>query len=552
MRVSQDAAFHTLRLLQHAQNNNMSGHVKLAMYMPLISNSFFKNVLHVSRRLESDEVQDLTVWPNELDSGPMEFGGDDDGGIFGFNFMELMDDAYLDNLNQCGVDVPTVLAAAAMAGESFFGDDEVEENEVEENEGDSESPDMMGMLFSAFGDNKDQEVCTTVDMMVVLSAAEDYLTCTGFGFLQEQFDTLDFDAIFAEVMDACGPLLDDDDELVVFPEVDERMDSFNTCMQSIFNDSSPLGRSIVNLYENIGKICDCTKTLGDNMPSCILEDEDEGGISVSLDVLKTSSCVIGVGCDALHDLCITEVEFLDACLPPYPYDDNIDCNNVMYACVDKGSSLAMIPPQVSLELPDICKDIGNKDVNKRFNQFQTQCEGKKDMYLETEEDQQSGEDFDTEEITEGQDYEEYSEIEERQQELEYLKQKKEQSEDKEIEQTMEGTSNTNEHDIVEEAMVQVDEQQQIEDQHMIETIKHNKSKEVKKESLNKTESDIPVTKEKHSGSLAVAGMAIAAVVVIAAFVKIRRKMNAHQDRKDFSQLRFEGDEEEFNSGFVIS
>lgn len=355
MRISPNAAVQALSLLQHARNNNMSGHVKLFTYIPFISNLVFENVFPAGRRLESDFM--LTAEPDELDSGPIGFGEDDQSsGGFIEILPDLIDDEIINKINQCSIDVPA-LATAVMAGASVVGGEEAEENEDN-----SASPDMMQQVFSAFGDKKDQGVCGKTDIMVVAAAFEDYIKCTGFGFLRDSFNDIDMEEIANDVSEACGWVL-----LNPYVTGADNMENFNVCMDEILKESSPLGRSIKNLYENPGKICSCTKTLNENIPSCVIEEED---FSMSLDVVKNSACVIGVSCDALHDSCVTEVETLDQCLPPLSDEKDFDCNDEMYQCNSLGSFLPMVPAELSMDLPDICKDIGNEGVNKRYLQFQ--------------------------------------------------------------------------------------------------------------------------------------------------------------------------------------
>merc|ERR1719389_1321447 len=111
------------------------------------------------------------------------------------------------------------------------------------------------------------------------------------------------------------------------------------------------------------------------IPEGIME---ENGFKVSTSLIKSSTCIVGVGCEAYKDFCGKETATLEKCLPGI--DEEYDCTKVMVDCAEDGAVFTALPSIVSHHLPDTCQDVAQESTIAKFESFQKKCAGKKDFF----------------------------------------------------------------------------------------------------------------------------------------------------------------------------
>jgi len=151
-------------------------------------------------------------------------------------------------------------------------------------------------------------------------------------------------------------------------------EDFLQCLGTIFGPHNVIGDFLRDTYEHPNRYCQCAQELGNKVPDCTIEEE---GIKVSLSLIKSGTCVFGVGCDAYKDYCSKETAILEKCLPET--DDEYDCTDAMEKCVESGSFLTAVPAIISTTLPDTCQDVAGEATIKKYESFQKKCIEKKDF-----------------------------------------------------------------------------------------------------------------------------------------------------------------------------
>ena len=325
-----------------------------------------------------------------------------------------------------------------------------------------------------------------------------------------------------EVTEKCSPLGVGSDLTSVFSQVEgsssppePTQEQVMECIGSIFEDNNPVGEFITGLYENTGKYCSCLHDLGEKVPECTVEEE---GMKVSMSLIKTSTCVMGVGCDAYKDYCVEATSVLEKCLPGE--DEEYDCTKVMVDCVKEGAVFPALPHFVSHHLPDTCKDVAEDSTIAKFESFQKKCAGKKDFMA-------------LDEILE--DGEEEEEIDVAPEVAEILA-------EEHVDETVEEIKSEEAH-IIEEEEDLKEEQEEIKE-------------ELELTKMEKSEVAAEQEKETSSASLPMAGIAIVACAVVVSLVVIKKKFFSSQQtqKNDFTPVADGGFEyeEDADAGTFIA
>eukprot|EP00978_Attheya_sp_CCMP212_P011543 scaffold28510_cov56-Attheya_sp.AAC.1 len=128
------------------------------------------------------------------------------------------------------------------------------------------------------------------------------------------------------------------------------------------------------------------------MPLCGMETGSSSGIQavekVSGTDIKSATCILGLACGMLEDVCTAELTGLDQCLPLLMDETDLEngessyeCNEVYDECVESSVVSMMMPPELTRgALPDSCvrmsqeKDyFQTRHVMARFDQYNAMC-----------------------------------------------------------------------------------------------------------------------------------------------------------------------------------
>jgi len=253
--------------------------------------------------------------------------------------------------------------------------------------------------------------------------------------------------------------------------------------------------------------------LGDKVPDCTVEEE---GIKVSMSLIKSGTCVFGVGCEALHDYCTAETAALEACLPEK--DADFDCTEKMMECVQHGAYLPMIPAMISTTLPDTCQMVADEATARKYEHFQHKCMGKKDWVA-------------LDGVDDGDD--------------EFVNGEGAVTIINEVEST-DDISEMEEIKVEEQQIAEEEEELEEEEAEIKEELKIANSEQVIAENLDEEEEEEQEDKRESSASLPLAGIAIVACAVVASFFVIKKRMATAktESRKDFAQVSTGGFEYE--------
>jgi hypothetical protein len=188
-----------------------------------------------------------------------------------------------------------------------------------------------------------------------------------------------------DITEQCKGLTDSATSILSQPDVN----ALNDCMGAILGDN-PLGDLLRKVYHTPDRICSCIPALEDAVPSCLYsitvpqEQMPEGMTSdmkIPLSLVKKYTCMLdNVVCAALDDMCATELEALDLCLPPAD-QASFSCMSVMEKCtLESEPSFSMeAPPELTAnELPDACQRVytaGALTTNlpERYRHFNNIC-----------------------------------------------------------------------------------------------------------------------------------------------------------------------------------
>jgi hypothetical protein len=192
--------------------------------------------------------------------------------------------------------------------------------------------------------------CTKAQNMQYVKAMDKFAFCTGIDLEKK------------EQMMAKDDLLKVNEKC----QANAIMANSSDCTEAILSDKVISG-ALRDLYQHPGKYCLCFQNLKAALPSCSLsfgrfiDDTNEKvpdgldetffrSMKLSLGFVKSELCVIGLGCDALKDVCVSQLNDLEKCL-----GENPGCNNEAPSTSCQASVFLSVPPQLSQgQLPDIC------------------------------------------------------------------------------------------------------------------------------------------------------------------------------------------------------
>lgn len=285
---------------------------------------------------------------------------------------------------------------------------------------------------------KDEKVCSKKGAKKMVSAFDDFAQCTGWDMMklgddeaasQEFLDTMD------NIQDKCGDLMDGAMDaatgfsplggsasmMMAAPENApdlQNMEGMDECTDAILGDN-PLGDWLRDYYLHPDKVCQCYANLGDAVPECAVTsgslvtkvtqmtkmlkelgpvdenspvnyNEDEPSVSGSM--IKMLSCLEGVFCGALENVCASSLMALDTCLPQMGMEGEATCEDVVSQCTDAGALFLALPEQMmGLPLPDMClrvyeeRDLYDMQIPARYDAFSAGCYGVEEV-TETEEE----------------------------------------------------------------------------------------------------------------------------------------------------------------------
>lgn len=370
MRFPSEIAFGALHLAKYAQENDMSDPKSLAMYLPKATYDAAQGLAPHGRRLQEDGTTSM----RGSVSIPLTQGENSD-------LLSVFENPYFDKIKKCGFnfeEMGTSIMSQAMFPSTF-----------------SEEESMQN-LYNAMGNDVNQPSCTQEQLLTVAKAFQDFMSCTNLNSFITKVALMEneLEKIENEIDSKCSPVtesllslgtgkmlsgMNDDEEEDEEDEIGlgmPSMEEINDCMGSIFGPRNVIGNFVRKFYLHPQLYCDCTKKHAALVPDCTVEEE---GMTISLSTVKTSACVVGVGCEEYKEHCKVENTVLDSCLPELEADD-FDCTEVMKTCAAQGSVFSIVPPIIATTIPDICANDVTKDVTKRYNVFQERCKGKKDYF----------------------------------------------------------------------------------------------------------------------------------------------------------------------------
>merc|ERR1712038_611430 len=231
-------------------------------------------------------------------------------------------------------------------------------------------PDYFQNLQAAFGDFDGQRTCAADDLESLMGSYSDFMTCTGVDTLIGKLlvSGVDYEKMQRDIMEKCASLQD------LSASSDVSQEQAMECLDTLFGEHNPIGDYVRDFYEHTNKYCSCVHELGEKVPECTME---ENGFKVSTSLIKSSTCIVGVGCEAYKDFCGKETATLEKCLPGI--DEEYDCTKVMVDCAKDGAVFTATPSIVSHHLPDTCQDVAQESTIAKFESFQKKCAGKKDF-----------------------------------------------------------------------------------------------------------------------------------------------------------------------------
>jgi hypothetical protein len=168
--------------------------------------------------------------------------------------------------------------------------------------------------------------------------------------------------VLNDITEQCKGLTDSATSMLSQPD----MNALNDCVGAILGDN-PLGDLLRDIYHTPDKMCSCVAALEDAIPSCLyiiipeelMPEGTKGDLKIPLSLVKKECCVVGIACAALDDMCATELEALDLCLPPAD-QASFSCMSVMEKCALESEppfSMEVPPELTAAELPDACQRV---------------------------------------------------------------------------------------------------------------------------------------------------------------------------------------------------
>ncbi len=190
--------------------------------------------------------------------------------------------------------------------------------------------------------------CTKVQNMQFIKASKKLASCVGIDFEKKvDLDTKDMQ----ELAKKCT-------------EVGIAANS-DACAEAI-RAEKVYEMAVRDIYQHPNTLCSCLPEYKKSIPSCsvlagsLIDDSGEQmpadfdetyrGMKFSLGFMKSMLCVAGLGCGALKDACVDQLNTLDKCL-----GENPACESAAPSKTCEESLFFPLPPELSQgQLPDVC------------------------------------------------------------------------------------------------------------------------------------------------------------------------------------------------------
>lgn len=404
MRHLSKAIIHGLRLAQHQQQNpdrsSITGNRNLVISSILTSNV----AKFVLRKLGDEDDFDFdALFGNDVVDSSTNPSGDD--GFFGLGGIG---DDFLLELEQCNIDVESIMLKVIQSPEIMADMSGM----MEGNDASSMIPnssniqDMMSSDFNFFVNilaDENEVACTSTEKDEFISSFESFNKCTGIEQLMTKFENpADVETFTNMITSKCSDVTN---AVLDVDSGDYEFINDSECTDAVLGDN-PVGNFIRGIYHHPDKWCNCYAELGDAVPTCLLQAKDmdykndmmmnmKNNMSDMMDELEISgssikkmTCLVGIGCKAIDDLCLTELQGLDKCLPEVNDMNDIDKSekfcDVIYERCDAEGTFTVVPPPLTMltesELPDSCERVASNNdqmssIPERFSRFGAVCGG---------------------------------------------------------------------------------------------------------------------------------------------------------------------------------
>jgi len=262
----------------------------------------------------------------------------------------LRDEETQNKIAQCGVDLDQVMNEFLIASLNANGSGE---------------DDLQALYFDFIQSlaEEGEEDCTDKQVEEYGKASVDFLKCLGW---QDKVTELSPE-LFEGIGEACGEMDPQDDQ------------AMEKCTDAIFGNDV-LGDLLRDLYHHPDKFCECSASLKDATPECFLTIPGIDNAKLPLSVFKKELCLIGIACDAIDNVCASEIKSLDECLPPTD-ETTFSCLEVMEQCqlLESPPISILAPPEITAsQLPYPCERVqaesfSDTNVVERYTIFNNVC-----------------------------------------------------------------------------------------------------------------------------------------------------------------------------------
>jgi len=228
---------------------------------------------------------------------------------------------------------------------------------------DSASNNIMAQINAYLVDIS--EDCTAAEDQEMVSAMDDFKTCTGGLDMMTFIQTLP-SALFGGAMECAltiaqsGNLLDPEALLAGLPD---------KCAE-VFLGSNPMGDVVRTSYLKPDVVLPCFTQLSDAVPDC---KHYTWPMPIVGKWLKSATCIAGKLETILDQVCEAELSGLDTCLS----GQESDLCSAQDACRQVSFNMNMMPPFLGIPMPDAClrvaKANGMETAVDLYNEFRTQC-----------------------------------------------------------------------------------------------------------------------------------------------------------------------------------
>jgi len=324
MKHYKDAIIHGAQLFRHLKGQQTSDNELVLAKLPFDAARTSARAL--SRRAAAEEgVEEDDDFFSSLGLGLDESGGDFFSDFFGGDDDGL--ENFMENFEQCGIDVEEMTGKALGAFFSYGSGLDMSSPES------FLGSDTYGPMLLALKDDDEKE-CSATDSANFLLASNEYLQCSGMNdFFDYGADSKEIEVLFQSFEDDCKPFFDmvNTGDILslqhdILDEESSLGQSSKRCLQTFLGDNA-MGNFIRYQYNHIDKTFGCFSKLGEDLPHCVLSlpVEDGDPMSLPLSLEKKLACVLGSSYESfIEEACVGMFEGLDKCLPRSDDATNVD------------------------------------------------------------------------------------------------------------------------------------------------------------------------------------------------------------------------------------